>query len=124
MSNPKHDQRGGYGCLTAEDSGIPQAVEDVEVGQVHQCSCGRWWIMREVAGFEAWQPMSEAEQAEHLPGEITNWNHAPHGDVCMGCSDPHAGRWVPVSRCGLAMTAFEDGSAFNTVMDKIRKDFE
>jgi hypothetical protein len=28
------------------------------------------------------------------------------GDVCLGCSDPEAGRWVPVIDCDVALALF------------------
>lgn len=31
--------------------------------------------------------------------------HAPPGDVCGTCSDPDAGRWVPISQCPSAWRA-------------------
>lgn len=100
-----HNERGGYGCLTASDSGLPQTTD--EPGKAAQCSCGKWWHVCEIGGFVVWQPMTDADKALHLPGEIGNTNpdgtpmsrHAPPGDVCMGCSDPHVGRWVPLSQC-------------------------
>jgi hypothetical protein len=33
--------------------------------------------------------------------------HAPPGDVCAGCSDQQAGRWVPVSECLEALADYE-----------------
>lgn len=37
--------------------------------------------------------------------------HAPPGDVCAACSDPDAGRWVPISQCGQAMADYERNRA-------------
>ena len=33
--------------------------------------------------------------------------HAVPADVCLGCSDPSAGRWVPVSQCASALAVLE-----------------
>jgi hypothetical protein len=33
--------------------------------------------------------------------------HAPPGEVCAGCSDEDAGRWVPVNQCPQAWAVFE-----------------
>lgn len=50
---------------------------------------------------------------EHVPIQIgthdrNGWRtHAVPGDVCAGCSDSQAGRWVPVSQCPEAMTALK-----------------
>jgi hypothetical protein len=50
-----HDERGGFGCLTAPDNGIPFAMSS-QIGDRATCSCGRRWVVQEVAGFVVWQP--------------------------------------------------------------------
>lgn len=116
--------------INRDDHSCPAPLCGDAPGRTYQCHCGRWWFLRETEGPIVWELMSEADQALHLPGEIGTRDRegyrtfAPPGDVCMGCSDSRTGRWVPVSQCGLAMTAFDKDSAFNTIMDRIRGDFE
>lgn len=49
----------------------------------------------------------------HVPYQIGTHNREgwrtfqTPGDVCLGCSDPDAGRWVAVSECGTALAIFE-----------------
>lgn len=50
---------------------------------------------------------------EHVPGTIGDrdregWRtFQTPGDVCLGCSDPAAGRWVPVTQCETALAIYE-----------------
>lgn len=50
---------------------------------------------------------------DHLPVQIGTHNEdgsrtfSPPGEVCLGCSDPDAGRWVPVNQCPVAMAQVE-----------------
>ena len=57
MKTSPHDDRGGFGCLTADDSGIPSVTD--EPGKRHTCTCGREWQIREIAGFVVWQPVGD-----------------------------------------------------------------
>jgi hypothetical protein len=49
----------------------------------------------------------------HIPGQVgthdaEGWRtHTTPGDVCLGCSDADAGRWVPVSECPTALATYE-----------------
>lgn len=49
---------------------------------------------------------------EHIPVQIGRYDADGYrsfqtpGDVCIGCSDPDTGVWVPVSECELAWTRF------------------
>lgn len=113
-----------FGCLTAEDSGIPNLTD--EPGKIHQCGCGRWWVIRESTGFVVWRHMTDSEKAEHVPGQIGTHDaegyrtHAPPGDVCVACSDSSVGHWVPVSQCALALAAFErQEREFEAAQDEI-----
>lgn len=55
-----------------------------------------------------------AEGARHVPVQIGTHDpegHRTHtipGDVCLGCSEPSVGRWVPVSQCPRAMAALDN----------------
>lgn len=54
-----------------------------------------------------------AHDGEHVPTQIGTHDaegHRTHtipGDVCLGCSDPASGRWVPISQCPKAMAALD-----------------
>lgn len=58
------------------------------------------------------QPSVE-EPRKHVPSQIGTHDaegfrtHMTPGDVCLGCSDPASGRWVPVSQCPQAMAALD-----------------
>lgn len=49
---------------------------------------------------------------EHYPAQIGTHHrdgsrtHAPPGEVCAGCSDQQAGRWVPVNECPQAWEVY------------------
>lgn len=51
------------------------------------------------------------ELVEHVPQQIgtrdgdSRRTHRRPGDVCATCSDPDAGRWVPISQCPSAWRA-------------------
>jgi hypothetical protein len=57
--------------------------------------------------------MSAVDLRRHDPVQIGTHHpdgsrtFAPPGDVCSICSDPDAGRWVPVSFCPLAQAQAE-----------------
>jgi hypothetical protein len=52
--------------------------------------------------------------AQHRPHQIGTHDgegyrtHTIPGDVCLDCSDPAAGRWVPISQCPRALAALDD----------------
>jgi len=53
-----------------------------------------------------------SEDSLHIPGEIgthdsEGWRtfQIP-GDVCLGCSNPRTGLWVPVNMCPIALTKY------------------
>jgi len=51
--------------------------------------------------------------ADHRPHQIGTHDaegfrtHSIPGDVCLGCSDPGAGRWVPISQCPRALAVLD-----------------
>lgn len=53
-----------------------------------------------------------SDDVQHIPHQIgardrEGWRtFQTPGDVCLGCSDPEAGRWVAVSECGPALAIF------------------
>lgn len=56
LTRRQHDERDGYGCLTAEDSGLPSAMDRDEPGRCERCFCGRLWTLRMSYGFLVWTP--------------------------------------------------------------------
>lgn len=57
--------------------------------------------------------MTEGEPLRHSPIQIGTHDaegyrtHAIPGDVCLDCSSPVAGRWVPVSQCPQALATLD-----------------
>lgn len=53
--------------------------------------------------------MTHEEPTGHRPMYV-RWEsrHSVPAEVCDTCSDPDAGRWVPVSSCDRAMASTED----------------
>lgn len=54
----------------------------------------------------------------HIPYDVTpkydseGWRtHMPPGHVCLGCSDPWEGRWVPIGQCPEALVMLETEEA-------------
>lgn len=53
------------------------------------------------------------DDVEHVPGQVGTHDaegfrtHMIPGDVCLGCSDLDAGRWVAVSECPTALRVYE-----------------
>lgn len=56
---------------------------------------------------------SDTPESLHVPGQIgthdrEGWRtHQIPGDVCLGCSNPRAGHWVPVTECETALAVYE-----------------
>lgn len=66
---------------------------------------------------------------EHVPGQIgthdaEGWRtfQIP-GDVCLGCSDPNSGHWVPVSQCEIALATLDaDQADFDRWQEETRRE--
>lgn len=65
----------------------------------------------------------------HVPYQIgtrddEGWRtHAIPGDVCLGCSNPCAGRWVPVSQCPAALAKLNaDDADFDRWQEETRRE--
>lgn len=74
-------------------------------------------------GLEREPVKPDTEATEHEPMQIGTHHadgsrtHAPPGDVCASCSDPEAGRWVPVSQCPEALAEWERQRAERDVLE-------
>jgi hypothetical protein len=59
----------------------------------------------------------------HVPVQIGTRDEEGHrtfdvpGDVCEGCSDPDAGRWVPVNQCPIAWPRFKAENPWGAPFD-------
>jgi hypothetical protein len=55
----------------------------------------------------------DPDPAAHRPAQIGRYDadghrtFAPPGEVCVGCSNPTGGRWVPVSDCPIALAKWQ-----------------
>lgn len=45
---------------------------------------------------------------EHKPTLVRFTEHGTPGEVCMACSNPDQGLWVPVTECGEAAAVLPD----------------
>jgi len=55
------------------------------------------------------------EASEHVWMQISEGPDMTIGDVCMGCSDPAIGKWVPVSFCDISKANMESYYTYESV---------
>jgi len=72
------------------------------------------WSLTFVLFDQALRNQREVRMDVHIPAQIGRYDRDSYrtyqtpGDVCIGCSSPDAGIWVPVNECVIAWERFTE----------------